>query len=134
MKKECMDLVMDVQEILEKELTAELTKIKQAGKFAPGQTDTLKDAVKLMREFKELETSETNPYEYSGRQMRNPMNGQYMGMNMPNTYGYPMMRSGHSTRDRMISCLEDLMGEAKNEYEAGMISDAIRYIQQGESR
>jgi hypothetical protein len=130
MKKECMDLVMDVQEILEKELTAELTKIKEAGRFAPGQSSTLKDAVKLMREFKELEMSETNPYEFSGRQMRNPTNGQYMrGFN---TYGYPMNRSGHSTRDRMIACLEDLMGEVKNEYEAQMVSDVIRYVQNSE--
>lgn len=37
--------------------------------------------------------------------------------------------SGHSTRDRMVSALEDIMGEAKNEYEASMISDAIAYIQ-----
>jgi hypothetical protein len=34
----------------------------------------------------------------------------------------------------MISALEDLMGEAKNEYEARMIRDAIRYVQDGEGR
>ena len=132
MKKECMDLVMDVQEILEKELTAELTKVKEAGKFAPGQTETLKKAVELMEKFKDLEMSETNPYEYSERrnsfrQMRNPMNGQYMGG--PNSYGYGMNRSGHSTKDRMISRLEDMMGDAKNDYESGMIMDAINYVQ-----
>lgn len=48
-----------------------------------------------------------------------------------NAYGYDMNRSGHSTKDRMVSRLEDMMGEAKNEYEAQMIRNTIDYIQAG---
>lgn len=44
---------------------------------------------------------------------------------------YEMGRSGHSTRDRMIAALEDVMGDAKNDYEAQMIRDAIMNIQSG---
>lgn len=124
MKEECMNLIKDVEEILEKELTAELTKIKEANKFAPGQADTLKEAVELMTKFKELEESESGysmgMNAYAPR--RNPYNGRYMSGD------YSMNRSGHSTKDRMISRLEDMMGEAKNEYEARMISDAISHI------
>ena len=44
---------------------------------------------------------------------------------------YDMGYSGHSTKDRMVARLEDMMGEAKNEYEAQMIRDAIGRIQSG---
>ena len=37
--------------------------------------------------------------------------------------------SGHSTKDRMIARLEDMMGEAKNDYEMNMIRNAISQIQ-----
>ncbi len=53
---------------------------------------------------------------------------QYMAP-MSNTMSYGYMPSNHSTKDRMVSRLEDMMGDAKNEYEAKMIRDAIAYIQ-----
>ncbi len=31
----------------------------------------------------------------------------------------------------MVSALEDIMGEANNEYEANMIRDAIAFVQNG---
>ena len=121
-----------VDDILIKDIRAELKKIKDAGSFTPGQTKTLNDALELMLNLKEFEGwLEGEAEGYSQR--RNPMNGQYMRGSY-DSYGYPMRRSGHSTRDRMISALEDLMGEAKNEYEARMIRDTIRYVQDGEGR
>lgn len=120
-----------VEDILEKELRAEIKKVKDAGQFSPGQTKTIGEAVDLMLKMKEYEGWLEEGEGYSQR--RNPNNGQYMRGSY-DSYGYPMRRSGHSTRDRMISALEDLMGEAKNEYEARMIRDAIRYVQDGEGR
>ena len=129
MHEEDLKMMKQAEDILEKELRAEVKKVVDAGQFTPGQTNTISDAVCLMLKMKEYEEwlERDNSEGYSFRHMRNPVNGQYMGR-----YGYPMYRSGHSTRDRMVACLEDLMGEAKNEYEAQMISDAIRYVQNGE--
>lgn len=127
MKEECKNLIKEVEDILEKELTSEMTKIKEAGKFAPGQVDTLKNAAKLMVAFKELKEGE----EYNTHSMmsmnayaprRNPNNGRYMSGD------YMLDRSGHSIKDRMIAGLEDVMGVAKNEYEANMISNVISYV------
>lgn len=131
MHEEDLKMMKQLEEILEKDLRAESKKIIDAGQFAPGQTKTISDAVCLMLKIGEyedyLERKSSNGYSF--KQMRNPMNGQYMGRNF---YGYPTNNSGHSTRDRMVACLEDLMGEVKNEYEAQMVSDVIRYIQNSE--
>ena len=129
MHEDDLKLMNQTAEILEKDLRAELKKVVDAGQFAPGQTKTVSEAVCLMLKMKEYEEwlERDSSYGHSFRQMRNPMNGQYMGYS-----GYLMRRSGHSTRDRMVACLEDLMGEAKNEYEAQMISDVIRYAQNGQ--
>lgn len=56
----------------------------------------------------------------------------YMGMNYSNGYGsnsYDRGYSGHSTKDRMIARLEDMMGEVKNDYEAQLIRNTIASIQ-----
>ena len=140
-----------VEEILEKDLRAELKKVKDAGTFAPGQTKTLNEAVDLMLKMKEYEewlegqgmsdysqreasrmTYDNSPGGSSYRRGRSSVTGQYVSRRggYPVAYGNNM--SGHSTRDRMISRLEDMMGEAKNEYEAQMIVDAINYIQNSE--
>ena len=39
------------------------------------------------------------------------------------------LNTNPATKDRRVSRLEDMMGDAKNEYEAKMIRDAIAYIQ-----
>ena len=143
MHEEDLKMMKQVEDILSKELRAELKKIIDAGQFAPGQTKTINDAVCLMLKMKECQDRfNEEDQEYSFRQMNSPVYGNTYG-HYPTyapgnihtmTYGYPVNYSGHSTRDRMVSCLEDLMGEAKNEYEAKMISDAIRYVQNGEGR
>lgn len=144
MHEEDLKMMKQVEEILSKELRAELKKIVDAGQFAPGQTKTLTDAVCLMLKMRECQDRLNEDSQgYSSFRMNTiPAYGAYghyptyaTGYTMnPMTYGYPGNYSGHSTRDRMVSCLEDLMGEAKNEYEAKMISDAIRYVQNGEGR
>lgn len=139
-----------VEEILEKDLRKELKKIKDAGTFSPGQTKTLCEAVDLMLKMKEYEEwlEDQGMSEYSQRNMarsygynsyapnRSRVTGRFTSHRSYGSDGYSnhmmpydMRNSGHSTKDRMIACLEDVMGEAKNEYEARMISDAINYIQ-----
>lgn len=158
MHKEDMELVREVKEILEKDLREELTKIKKAGSFAPGQAKNLKDAVSAMFEMEDLEAccgDEMSGYsqrnyahsygnEYSGTRGRSTVTGRFVSrgasMNDPysmdygmNSYygrgSYEMGRSGHSTKDRMIAALENVMGEVKNDYEAQMVRDAIMSIQ-----
>lgn len=134
-----------VEEILEKDLRAEIKKIKDAGSFSPGQTKTISEAVDLMLKMKEYKewlegqgmsdisrrnmarSYGANSYGWTSTPTsyipRNPENGQFM------SNGYPGNYSGHSTRDRMVAALEDVMGQCKNEYEAKMVMDAINNIQ-----
>lgn len=82
--------------------------------------------------------------EYSGTRGRSTVTGRFVSrgasMNDPysmdygmNSYygrgSYEMGRSGHSTKDRMIAALENVMGEVKNDYEADMVRQAIASIQ-----
>lgn len=158
--EEDLKQTQDVEEILVKELRKEMKKIVDAGAFAPGQTKTLLEAVDLMLSMKQYEGccgGEMGMDEYSQKnyygmnsyaQPRSTVTGRFTsrGMNPyamrdhsynDNAYGYgmpnsyEMNRSGHSTKDRMIARLEDMMGEAKNEYEAQMIRDTIANIQAG---
>ena len=149
MQKEDYNTMKTLQEILETDLRKEMTKINTAGTINPTQVETLNDAVCLMLKLKEYEqwmNSEEGQnrmekmYSYNTAPMSNspyynvsnmhswnamPMN-QWPNMN----YGYYNTQpSNHSTKDRMISRLEDMMGDAKNDYEAKMIHDAITYIQ-----
>lgn len=55
---------------------------------------------------------------YSGRRMRSPSTGRYMGMNYPS-------HSGHSINDRVIDKLERMMDEADNDYERQTIAGYI---------
>lgn len=123
MQREDYDMMKSLEEILEKDLKKEMTRITTAGTITPTDVKVITDAVCLMLKLKEYEEwMEKDAMGESYR--RNPMNGQYMA-NRAYGYGY----SGHSTKDRMIARLEDMMGEAKNEYEARMIRDAIANIQ-----
>lgn len=133
MQREDYDNMKSLEEILEKELKKEMSRITTAGTLNPTDVKTLTDAVCLMLKLKEYEQwmdggdSSSNSYRsynpYSN--MNNMVNSRsYI---MP----YGMRYSGHSTRDRMVSALEDIMGEAKNEYEANMIRDAIAFVQNG---
>lgn len=152
-EKDVKDMA-EVQEILEKDLREEMAKILKAGTFAAGQTKTLSDAVCLMLKMNELEEwiNGEGISEYSQRNMsrmsyndhsyaqpRSTVTGRFTsrGMYMDDPYDRPMNRmnsyergySGHSTKDRMISKIEDMMGEAKNDYEAEKMRMAIDYIQ-----
>ena len=150
MHEEDMKLTKSVEDILEKELQAEMKKIDNAGQFTPGQTSTLLDAVKLMLKIKEYEEwlEGRGMSEYSQRnyarsygessyaQPRSTITGRFMSHGMHDggymrSANYDSGYSGHSTKDRMIARLEDMMGEAKNEYEAQMIRDTIMQIQSG---
>ena len=122
MQREDYDNMKSLEEILEKELKKEMSRITTAGTLNPTDVKTLTDAVCLMLKLKEYEQ-----WMEKGDESR-----RSYGPRMPHiSYAMPygMRYSGHSTRDRMVSALEDIMGEAKNEYEASMISDAIAYIQ-----
>ena len=123
MQREDYDNMKSLEEILEKELKKEMSRITTAGTLNSTDVKTLTDAVCLMLKLKEYEQwmekgDESNRRSYGPRM-------PHISYAMP----YGMRYSGHSTRDRMVSALEDIMGEAKNEYEASMISDAIAYIQ-----
>ena len=124
MQREDYDNMKSLEEILEKELKKEMSRITTTGTLNPTDVKTLTDAVCLMLKLKEyeqwMERGESSNRSYAPiRRM------PHISYAMPYDMGY----SGHSTRDRMVSALEDIMGEAKNEYEASMISDAIAYIQ-----
>lgn len=130
MQREDYDNMKSLEEILEKELKKEMSRITTAGTLNPTDVKTLTDAVCLMLKLKEYEqwmdegNSSANSYRSYNSYNRMNNTRSYM---MP----YDMRYSGHSTRDRMVSALEDIMGEAKNEYEANMIRDAIAFIQNG---
>ena len=154
MREEDIKLIESVKEILEKDLREEMNKIKSAGTFAPEQVKKLDGAVCLMFKMDELEEwlngnvmseySQRNmarmPYGNSYAPRRSSVTGRFVSRGPMDEYAYAdpyarnsyeMGRSGHSTKDRMIARLEDMMGEAKNEYEAQMIRDAIGTIQSG---
>ena len=130
MQREDYDNMKSLEEILEKELKKEMSRITTAGTLNPTDVKTITDAVRLMLKLKEYEQwmDEGNSSENSYRSYNS-----YNRMNNTRSYmmPYDMRYSGHSTRDRMVSALEDIMGEAKNEYEANMIRDAIAFIQNG---
>ena len=139
MQKEDYNSIKALESILEKDLQKEMAKINTAGTINPTAIETLNEAVCLMLKLKEYEewmNKEMMPESYYSRY---PMRDPYMPYSRTpywNSYDQGMMNGGyntnpsnHSTKDRMISRLEDMMGDAKNEYEAKMIRDAIAYIQ-----
>lgn len=150
MQKEDYNSMKGLESILEQDLQKEMAKINTAGTINPTQIETLNDAVCLMLKLKEYEKWINSPEgeeemmkyysQYGNAYAPMPMsyNPYYSptgwSHHMPPapqqmTYGYYNNTSNHSTKDRMISKLEDMMGDAKNEYEAKMIRDAITYIQ-----
>lgn len=154
MHREDLDLMKSFDDILEKELRKEIKKIIDTGTINPTDVSTVTNALCLMLkslEFEdkimEKEYSESSyaraPRNYSnGRYMSRAMDPYAMAMDYPNSYGhmsygmpsyermsYDSGYSGHSTKDRMVARLEDMMGEAKNDYERNIIKDAISNIQ-----
>lgn len=79
MHEEDMKCMKSVEEILEKELRAEMKKIVDAGAFAPGQSKTLCEAVDLMLKIQDYEERDAGMMEgYSERRGRSPMTGRYV--------------------------------------------------------
>ena len=138
MQKEDYNSIKTLEGVLEADLRRAMAKVNTAGTINPTEVKTLTDAVCLMLKLKEYqqwmegpEGEEQMRMMYSQRMSPmsyNPYYHSYTPM-MQGGYEYPNQPSNHSTKDRMISRLEDMMGDAKNEYEAKMIRDAITYIQ-----
>ena len=154
MHREDLELMKSFDEILEKEFRKEIKRINEAGTINPTDVSTVTNALCLMLKSLEFE-DKIMEKEYSessyARAPRNYDNGRYMSramdpyaMDYPNSYGpmsygmpsydrmsYDSGYSGHSTKDRMVARLEDMMGEAKNDYERNMIKETISNIQAG---
>ena len=154
MHREDLELMKSFDEILEKEFRKEIKRINEAGTINPTDVSTVTNALCLILKSLEFE-DKIMEKEYSessyARAPRNYGNGRYMSrtmdpyaMDYPNSYGpmsygmpsydrmsYDSGYSGHSTKDRMVARLEDMMGEAKNDYERNMIKETISNIQAG---
>jgi hypothetical protein len=113
-----MNVLDELYELLE----LELKKLVKKETLTPVEIDNASKAVCLMEKIKNLQNGSYDQYEgSSGRRMRNPMNGRYMG----DQRGY----SGHSIKDRMVDRLESMMDEAHSDYERQVIADWIAKIQ-----
>lgn len=113
-----MNVLDELYELLE----LELKKLTKKETLTPPEIDNASKAVCLMEKIKNLQNGSYDRYEgSSGRRMRNPMNGRYMGDHR----GY----SGHSIKDRMVDRLESMMDEAHSDYERQAIADWIAKIQ-----
>lgn len=125
MRREDIEDMRNLEDIIEKDLRAKVKKVIDANNLAPGDAQILKDSVCLMKDVRELMAMEEDGNVMSQMRAyapnRNPRTGQFTDYGR----GY----SGHSTKDRMIASLEDVMGEVHNEYEAQMVADVIRHIQ-----
>lgn len=153
MHKEDLELMKSFDDILEKEIRKEIKRIVDAGTLNPTDVTTVSNAICLMLKSLEygdrLENSVYADASYGSMPMRSSITGRYMSRDADpymmdshnySSYGTPVPYSrtrydagysGHSTKDRMIARLEDMMGEAKNEYEMNMIRDTISKIQMG---
>ena len=149
MREEDLKSMKSFDEILEKDLRKEIKRITDAGTITPNDVKTVADAVCLMLKTKEYEHmleddgyfpmdegmsrrgSYTPRSSITGRYVSREMDPYYVDDRYPShsRTRYDMGYSGHSTKDRMVARLEDMMGEAKNEYEMNMIRDAISKIQ-----
>ena len=149
MHKEDLDLMKSFDDILEKDFRKEIKRIIEVGTINPTDVSTVTNALCLMLKSLEFE-EKIKEKEYSessyAHAPRNYATGRYMSramdpyaMEYPMSYGMPMSSydrasyesgySGHSTKDRMVARLEDMMGEAKNDYERNMIKETIASIQ-----
>jgi hypothetical protein len=98
MHEDDMKCMQSVEEILEKELRAEMKKIVDAGAFAPGQSKTLCEAVDLMLKMNEYEDRNMGMMEgYSERRGRSPMTGRYVSRDYRDgSYDPYTMRGGYN--------------------------------------
>lgn len=100
---------------------AEIKKLAKKDTLNPAEIDAATKAVCLLEKIDKIQNGSYDDEGYSGRRVRNPMNGRYMSMNR----GY----SGHSIKDRMVSKLEAMMDEAHSDYEREAIEEWIRKLE-----
>lgn len=117
---------------LKESVESELRKIIKKDDMTPAELDSATKAVCLLEKIKMMESDEY--MDESGRSY-GPYHdtpyrrGRYMSRDphMPRYYddnGY----SGHSIKDRMVARLEEMMGEAKSEYERKTVEDWINRL------
>ena len=155
MHEDDLKSMKNFNEVLEKDLRKEIQRITDQGTMTSTDVKTVSDAICLMLKAKEYESwLEEDSYSTSSRGVHTPyhpnsfgparssITGRYMSRSMDPYYAddrypsygrthYDMGYSGHSTKDRMVAKLEDMMGDAKNDYERNMILNAISQIQAG---
>lgn len=117
----------DVLEKLKKLTEKDIEKLSTKLELTPEEHRSLKNAL-ASRAMIEAEYNKLMSTDYeneaSGRRMRNPMTGRYTP-----SYGYyDNGYSGHSIRDRAVAKLEQMMGEATNDYERHEITQMIERI------
>lgn len=105
----------------------ELKKINSKPEMTPADLKAATDVMCLLEKIEKIQNGEfeegySNDRGGSYRRMRSPTTGRYMDR------GY----SGHSVHDRMIAALEELMDQAKTDYDRETISNGIRMIRQYE--
>lgn len=126
--------VMKEVEELAANVAKELKKINAKPEMSPTDLKAAMDALCVLEKIEKIQNGgmDDEGYStrgarnsYSHRRMRNPMTGRYMSYDR----GY----SGHSVHDRMIAALEDLMDQAKTDYDRETIENGIRMIRQYEN-
>lgn len=134
---------------LKEMLEEELKKISKKGDLSPTDLEHIEKAVCIIDKIKKIEDggySEGMSYgrmyydndttypgfidEASYRRGRSPMTGRYVSRDREPNYErmrgtYERGYSGHSIKDRMISCLEGMVDEAKTDYERKVVMDWI---------
>ena len=137
------DKIKKFENILTSDLEKEMDRIIAAKTMNPQDVKIMDDAIELMLKTKELEgcfeENEYNSYSdgYSMRRGRSMTTGRYVSRDsMPDGYStrrsyrdpYDYGYSGHSINDRMVSKLEDMYDEAKNEHERQVVDEWINRI------
>ena len=113
-----MEVLMELEDLV----VVELKKLVKKEALTPVEIENATKALCLLEKIRNLQNgSDYREEGYSGKRVRNPMNGQYMSMRS----GY----SGHSIKDRIIDKLESMMDEARSEYEREVISEWIAKVQ-----
>lgn len=123
-----------VLDSLKESVENELRKIIKKDDMTPTELDNATKAVCLLEKIKMIESGgmsyESNSY-YGPYNVNHDVRDTYRYSSrdhfMPrrnDEYGY----SGHSIKDRMVARLEDMMGEAKNEYERKIVEEWINRL------
>lgn len=115
----------------------------KGGNWSPSELDSVHKILSALCKVEEMEAMDRQKNEmssWSGANVHVPtingmpnFNGSWGNQN-GNMNAYNTGRSGHSTKDRMIAALENMMGQAQNDYERQEILEEIRRIESSERR